>query len=228
MMGKREKLRVAVLISGRGSNMEAIADACQQNLINAQIVRVLADRNDAAGVELARRRGLTAGVVDRHQYPDRTRHEAAVADAIDSCGTQLVALAGYMRILSPEFVQRHAGRILNIHPSLLPKYKGLDTHRRALQANESEHGASVHYVCAELDDGPIICQARVPVMVGDTEKSLAARVLMREHEIYPMAIGLIAAGRLQLRDGRIVLDGRALAAPLTYDDPTVTLQRVHV
>lgn len=194
--------------------MEAIADACQRDLINAKIVRVIADRGDAAGIESARGRGLPATVVDRHQYPDRAQHEAAVADVISSCDAQLVALAGYMRILSPEFVQRHAGRMLNIHPSLLPRYKGLHTHRRVLQAGESEHGASVHFVSAELDDGLVICQARVPILPGDTEDSLAARVLTREHTLYPMAIGLIAAGRLQLQDGRIMLDGRALSTPL--------------
>jgi phosphoribosylglycinamide formyltransferase 1 len=227
MMGAGEKLRLAVLISGRGSNMQALAQGCERNQIDAQIVRVIADRGSAAGVEIARRHGLIATVVERKQYCDRAQHEAAVADCLSSCSAELVALAGYMRILSPEFVQRYAGRMLNIHPSLLPKYKGLHTHRRVLEAGEKQHGASVHYVSADMDDGPIICQARVPVLAGDTEETLAARVLACEHKIYPMAVGLIAAGRMQLRDGRVLLVGRTLTVPLMADDPTGTLNSIH-
>jgi phosphoribosylglycinamide formyltransferase 1 len=217
MMSARERLRVAVLISGRGSNMLAIAEACAQNLIDVQIVRVIADRSSAQGIDSARRLGLVASVVDKAQYPAREQHEAAVADAINSCGAQCVALAGYMRILSPSFVEQYSGRMLNIHPSLLPKYKGLHTHRRALEAGEHEHGASVHFVSPDLDAGPIICQARVPVVAGDTEESLAARVLVCEHKIYPMALGLIADRRVRLKDGQVFFDDRPLAQPLTDD-----------
>jgi phosphoribosylglycinamide formyltransferase-1 len=225
MKAAREKLRLAVLISGRGSNMEAIAEACAQNLIDARIVRVIADRGTAAGIERARRLGLTGTVIEAAGYADRDRHEEALTDSIRSCGAELVVLAGYLRILSAAFVQRHAGRVLNIHPSLLPKYRGLHTHRRALEAGEREHGASVHFVSAELDGGPVICQARVPVLPGDTEESLAARVLIREHKIYPLVIGLIAAGRVRLKDERVWLDGHALTQPLTEDDPAIGLKR---
>jgi len=224
----RHKLRLAVLISGRGSNMEAIARACAQQTIEAQIVRVIADRADAAGIAIAQRMGLARIVIERARYHNRDEHELAVCDAIDGCEAGLVALAGYMRILSPAFVQKYAGRLLNIHPSLLPAYKGLHTHRRVIENGEREHGSSVHYVSAGLDAGPVICQTRVAVTPEDTEQTLAARVLVGEHTIYPLVIGLIATGRVQLSGDRVMFDDRPLAAPLTDDDPLLRAAPSHV
>jgi phosphoribosylglycinamide formyltransferase-1 len=223
----RERLPVVVLISGGGSNMAAIARACAQGLIAAQVVQVIADRAGAGGVELARSLGLTATLIESASYPTREAHELAMAQLIDHSGAGLIALAGYMRVLSASFVRKYRGRMLNIHPSLLPRFKGLHTHRRALEAGEREHGASVHFVTAELDGGPLICQARVPVLPGDSEQTLAARVLAREHRIYPKAVGLIADGRIQLNADQVLLDGRALAAPLNDDDivPAAPLPR---
>jgi phosphoribosylglycinamide formyltransferase-1 len=217
-MSAGAKLRVAALISGRGSNMAAIAGACTRGVIAAEVVGVIADRVEAPGIALAQGLGLATQIIAADRFPDRTGFEAALAEAIDGCNAELIVLAGFMRILSAPFVQRYADRLLNIHPSLLPKYKGLHTHRRVLQAGEREHGVSVHLVTPELDGGPVICQARVAVMPGDTESRLAARVQVQEHRIYPMVVGLIAAGRLQLKAGSILLDGRALAAPLVTDD----------
>jgi phosphoribosylglycinamide formyltransferase 1 len=211
-------LPLAVLISGRGSNMASIARACQSGEIDARIVRVLADRADAAGIALAESLGHPVQVVAAAQFQDRLGFEAALADAIDAAGARLVVLAGFMRILSPPFVQRYTGRMLNIHPSLLPKYKGMHTHRRVLEAGEHEHGVSVHFVTEALDGGPVIYRARVPVLPSDTEQSLASRVLLEEHRIYPKVIGLIAARRLALAGANVLFDGQLLASPLE-DEP---------
>jgi phosphoribosylglycinamide formyltransferase-1 len=227
-MMAREKLRLAVLISGGGSNMAAIARACMQNQIDARIVHVIADRGTAGGIELAKSLGLPTTLVESVRYQGREDHERAIAATIEQSDAQLLLLAGYMRILSTTFVSTYLGRLLNIHPSLLPKYKGLHTHRRVLEGGEREHGASVHFVSSELDGGPIICQARVPVLPGDTEQTLAARVLTREHKIYPKVVGLVAAGRVQLSGDRVLFDGRPLAAPLSDDDSPVTTQPHHV
>lgn len=207
-------LTVAVLISGRGSNMAAIAAACGSGQINARIVRVIADRATAGGIELARQLGLETSVVPARQYADRTGSEAALQAAIDASGARLVVLAGFMRVLSPEFARHYAGRMVNIHPSLLPKYPGLHTHERALAAPEREHGASVHLVTGELDAGPLLRQARVPVLPGDTPASLSARVQAQEHIIYPEVIGWFASGRLRAVDGLPWLDGRPLRQPV--------------
>ncbi len=216
-MGADGKLALAVLISGRGSNMLAVARACESGRLNASIELVLSDRADAAGLAAAAAMGLATQVV---RNVERERFEVELAAAIDRSGARLVLLAGFMRVLSPAFVATYPGRLLNIHPSLLPKYKGLHTHRRALEAGDREHGASVHFVTAELDDGPIICQARLAVHAGDTEQSLAARVLEQEHRLYPFALGLIAAGRLRLGEAGVVVDGQLLQAPLEMpDDP---------
>jgi phosphoribosylglycinamide formyltransferase 1 len=213
------KLRVAILISGRGSNMLAIARACAAERIDATVVRVIADRASAAGIEIASGLGLETEVIPAKQFAERAAFEGALAQALQRCDAELIALAGFMRVLSPEFVQRFAGRLLNIHPSLLPRHKGLHTHRRVLQAGEREHGASVHFVTAELDGGPVICQAQLQVAAGEDEHSLAERVLTLEHRIYPHVIGLIAAGRLELRGHAIYLDGRPLTAPLSEYPP---------
>ena len=218
-MSRSGKLKLAVLISGRGSNLLAIAQACRDDRLDATIELVLSDRGDAAGLAAAAALGLATAVIARANFPTREAFETALAAAIDRSGAELVLLAGFMRILSAPFAQRYAGRLLNIHPSLLPKYKGLGTHRRVLEAGEHEHGASVHFVTGELDGGPVICQGRIAVRAGDSSQSLAARVLTVEHRIYALAISLIAAGRLQLRGDTILLDGVALEAPIVEDEP---------
>jgi phosphoribosylglycinamide formyltransferase-1 len=217
-MSDRGRLELAVLISGRGSNMLALAQACHEGRIRARIARVIADRAAAApGLATASASGLDTLMLEAPAQGDRADYESALADACDRTGAGLVLLAGFMRVLSAGFVMRFNGRLLNIHPSLLPKYKGLHTHRRVLEAGEREHGASVHFVTAELDGGPVICRARVAVLPDDTEQTLAARVLVQEHRIYPLSVGLIAEGRLALTDAGVVLDGQALRAPLEVD-----------
>jgi phosphoribosylglycinamide formyltransferase 1 len=213
------RLKLAVLISGRGSNLLAIAHACRERRLAARIVLVISDRADAAGLNAARELRLATAVIGAGTVADRSRFEAALLAAIDGSGAELVALAGFMRILSAAFVQHYLGRLLNVHPSLLPNYKGLHTHRRVLAAGEAEHGASVHFVTAELDGGPVIAQARVTVRAGDSEQELAARVIHEEHRIYPMVIGLIAAGRLRLQGAAVMLDGQPLASPLLEEPP---------
>jgi phosphoribosylglycinamide formyltransferase-1 len=205
------RLRLAVLISGRGSNLLAIHAACQRGTLDADIVLVASDRA-APGIDAARAAGLQAELIDARQFEDRAAHDAAMQTRIDAARADVVVLAGYMRILTPAFVGHYAGRLLNIHPSLLPRHKGLRTHRRVLEAGDAEHGASVHYVTAELDGGPVVLQGRVPVLPGDTEAALSARVQACEHSIYPEVLQWIASGRLVYRDGP-VLDGEPLRAP---------------
>jgi phosphoribosylglycinamide formyltransferase 1 len=216
-------LPVAVVISGRGSNMEAIARAAQSKTKDPsgsgyEVVRVIADRETAGGLARAAGLGIPTSVVPVKQFPDRESFDAALAREINASGAQLVALAGFMRILSPDFVQRFADRLLNIHPSLLPKYKGLDTHARAIAAGDSHHGASVHYVTAELDGGPVIMQGRLRLRSGDTPDTVSARVHELEHIIYPHACSLIATGRIQCRSGAVYLDNEPLAAPLVEEN----------
>lgn len=211
--------RLAILISGAGSNMVAIARACASGAVAADVAVVIADTPDAGGLARASELGLTAMVVDRHHFrragsADREAFEQALHTAITDSGADFVILAGFMRVLSASFVQRHAGRLLNIHPSLLPLHKGLDTHARVLAAGDTEHGATVHYVTAELDGGPLIAQAAVPVSAGDTVASLSARVHAAEHMLYPMVIQWLTSGRLQWNAGRPLLDGMPLAAPV--------------
>jgi phosphoribosylglycinamide formyltransferase-1 len=179
------------------------------------VVRVLSDEPTAGGLALASGLGLDAGIVARARFADRAAFEAALVAAIDAAQPDLLVLAGFMRVLSPEFTTRYAARLLNIHPSLLPAYRGLHTHERVLAAGERESGATVHFVTAELDGGPPVLQARVPVLPGDTVATLSARVQQREHIIYPKVIGWIASGRLRGADGAAWLDGRRLDAPLT-------------
>jgi phosphoribosylglycinamide formyltransferase 1 len=207
-------LPVAVVISGRGSNMEAIARAAQAAGSGYQVVRVIADRADAVGLTRAAALGVPTSVVPGKQFADRRSFDAALAAEIEASGARLIALAGFMRILSAEFVQRFAGRMLNIHPSLLPKYKGLDTHARAIAAGDSHHGASVHYVTAELDGGPVIMQGRLRLRPGETPEMVSARVHALEHIIYPHVCSLIATGRVECRGATVYFDGEPLAAPL--------------
>jgi phosphoribosylglycinamide formyltransferase-1 len=210
----RPALRLGVLISGRGSNMQAVAKACREGRINAQIVAIVADRDDAGGLAIARELGLATAVVPWKQFADRAAFERALADVLEAHRAEIIVLAGFMRILSPEFADAFAGRLINIHPALLPKYRGLDTHRRCLAAGDAEHGASVHFATAELDGGPVILQSRIDVRPAETEKDLAARVLATEHVILPRVLGWLAEGRLVWRDGRGWLDGKPLDAPL--------------
>jgi len=207
-------LPVVVLVSGRGSNLRAIDARIADGELPARILAVLSDREDAAALAWAAERGLATRVVPQRQYADRAAFEAALGNVIAGYAPALVVLAGFMRILGAPLVERFAGRMLNIHPSLLPKYPGLHTHRRVLEAGDAEHGASVHFVTTELDGGPVVLQARVPVLPGDDEAMLAQRVLVQEHRIYPLAIRWFAEGRLRLDGGVVSFDGRPVAAPL--------------
>ncbi len=212
------ELPVAVVISGRGSNMEAIARASLSGASRYRVVRVIADRDSAGGLARAATLGIPTSVVPVKQFADRASFDAALAAELDASGARLVALAGFMRILSAEFVQRFEGRLLNIHPSLLPKYKGLDTHARAIAAGDTQHGASVHYVTAELDGGPVIMQGRLRLRPTDTPEAVSARVHTLEHIIYPHVCSLIAAGRIECRNGTVFFDGAPLAAPLIEEN----------
>ncbi|HYM42376.1 MAG TPA: phosphoribosylglycinamide formyltransferase [Steroidobacteraceae bacterium] len=209
------ELELAILISGRGSNMTALARACQAGTLPARVAVVIADREAAGGLGSARELGIATETVA--PVRDTVEFERALEALIERYRPGALALAGFMRVLSASFVARYLGRIFNIHPSLLPKYRGLHTHRRVLEAHETEHGASVHFVTPELDAGPVVLQSRVRVHAGDTEASLAARVLATEHVIYPRALGWFAAGRLAWRDGGAWLDGRRLEAPVVED-----------
>lgn len=213
-MSSRSRLRLGVLISGRGSNMQAVAHACRDGRINADITVVVADRDDAGGIEVARELGLRTAVVSWKSCADRAAFEQALAAVLETYGVEIVVLAGFMRVLSPGFAAAFAGRLINIHPALLPKYRGLNTHRRCLEAGDTEHGASVHFATAELDGGPVVLQSRIEVQPGDTEKDLAARVLATEHVILPRVLSWLADGRLTWRDGHGWLDGKPLDTPI--------------
>jgi phosphoribosylglycinamide formyltransferase-1 len=210
-------LELAILISGRGSNMLAIARACQDGRIAARVAVVLSDRADAAGLASAADLGIPTAVVAHGAPRDSALFEARLAVELESRGAQAIALAGFMRILSGAFVGHWLGRIFNIHPSLLPDYRGLHTHRRVLAARDAAHGASVHFVTAELDGGPVVLQSRLAVAPGEDEVALMARVQATEHIIYPRALGWFAQRRLVWRDGAAWLDGRRLDAPIVED-----------
>jgi phosphoribosylglycinamide formyltransferase-1 len=217
MSSARERLPVVVLISGRGSNLRAIATGARAATLPVEICAVVSDRSDAAGLDWARDAGLHCVVLSPNQFRDRADYDEALAALVASFEPGLVVLAGFMRILGPAFVDRFEGRTLNIHPSLLPRHRGLDTHRRVLEAGEREHGASTHFVTRELDGGPVVIQASVPVLDGDDEASLAERVLAVEHRIYPETIRWFATGRLRFRDGAAWLDGRRLDRPVRIE-----------
>lgn len=207
-------LRLAVLVSGTGSNLGAILDACRSGHIRAQVLLVISDRPGAPALGRAQAHGIPTLELPPLTGESRTSHGERLLAALAPFDIELVVLAGYMRILSSEFVQTLAGRLINIHPSLLPRHKGLHTHRRVLEAGELEHGCTVHFVTAELDGGPPVLQSRIAVLAGDDETRLAARVLEREHVIFPRVIGWIADGRLTCDDGIPRFDGHALTAPL--------------
>jgi phosphoribosylglycinamide formyltransferase-1 len=211
------RLPIVILISGRGSNMRAIAEQATKGALAVEIRAVISDRADAPGLATAAEFGIPAVALSPRDYTDRPAYDSALASLVASYSPALVVLAGFMRILTPNFIGPFSDRILNIHPSLLPKYRGLHTHRRALEAGDTCHGVSVHFVTQELDGGPVIIQARVPVLPGDSEADLSARVQRQEHRIYPAAIEWFAQGRLELRDDRAWLDGRRLDEPVTTE-----------
>ena len=197
---------IVILISGRGSNMESLLNAVATGSLNVHVAAVLSNRPDAKGLETAIAKGIPTRIVDHKAFAGREAFDAAMVEAIDAFSPDLVVLAGFMRILSEGFVQHYAGRLINIHPSLLPAFPGLHTHRRALQEGVRVHGCTVHFVTLALDHGPIIVQSAVPVLDGDDEVSLAARVLEQEHQIYPLAVGWFAEGFLHLVDDRVRFD----------------------
>ncbi len=194
-------MSVVVLISGRGSNMQALIEA------DLPVSAVISNRADAGGLAIAARHGIATGIVEHRGYSTREAFDAALAVEIERYSPRLVALAGFMRILTPGFVQRYCGRLVNIHPSLLPSFTGLDTHARAIEAGVKLHGCTVHFVVAEVDHGPIIAQASVPVLTDDTADTLAARVLREEHRIYPQAVRWFLEGRLAVRGKRVDVSG---------------------
>ena len=198
------KTRTAILISGRGSNMQALVDAARADDYPAEIVLIASNRPDAPGLEWANARGLPTLAIDHKRYATRDAFEDALQKALETAGTELVALAGFMRLMTPAFVEQWRDRMINIHPSLLPSFKGLHTHERALAAGVKITGCTVHFVRAEMDEGPIIAQAAVPVLSGDDPVTLAARVLAAEHRLYPSALKLVASGRIR-RDGEKIV-----------------------
>jgi len=211
-------LSLVVLLSGSGSNLQAIIDAIANGL-PAKITAVISNRDDAYGLERAAKSGIETRVLNHKPYPDRETYDQALIELIDSFQPDLIILAGFMRILSPRFVQHYQGRLLNIHPSLLPKHKGLHTHQRALEAGDTIHGASVHFVTEELDGGPVVLQAQVPVEANDTEERLAARVLKQEHIIYPQVIRWFAEGRITISNHQLEMDGKPLNDPVIIRQP---------
>jgi len=210
--------KIVILISGRGSNMEALIRARDAGELPVTIAAVLSNRSDAKGLATAAAAGIATEVINHKAYPNREAFDAALAVAIDAYAPDLVVLAGFMRILTDDFVRHFEGRLLNIHPSLLPAFPGLDTHQRALDEGVRIHGCTVHFVTPALDHGPVVIQAAVPVLDGDDETALAARVLAQEHRVYPQAVRWFAEGRLSLENGKVRLaaaqdGGRALVVP---------------
>jgi len=204
-----QRRRVAVLISGRGSNMAALIEAAKDKSYPAEIALVLSNRPDAGGLATARANGIATAVVDHKPFgKDRTAFDNAMQTVLEQHNIELICLAGFMRLLSAPFVDRWQERMLNIHPALLPAFKGLDTHKRAIEAGAKVHGATVHFVVADMDAGPIIMQGAVAVLPSDTEETLGARVLEVEHRIYPAALKLVAEGRVRVSGGRCLIDGR--------------------
>ncbi|WP_286804248.1 MULTISPECIES: phosphoribosylglycinamide formyltransferase [unclassified Marinimicrobium] len=209
-MSSAQPTRVVVLISGSGSNLQALIDGQRRGQLPIDIVAVISNRPAVRGLLRAEHAGIPAKVLDHTRYDSREAFDTALQECIDHYRPELVVLAGFMRILTPTFTRHYEGRMLNIHPSLLPKYQGLHTHQRALDAGESEHGVTVHFVTAELDGGPPAVQARVPVLPGDDAESLAARVQSQEHVIYPLAVQWFAEGRLRMESGRALLNNEPL------------------
>ena len=207
---KRKKL--VILISGSGSNLQAFIDQCASGVLNAEIACVISNKADAYGLTRASNAGIATQVIDHKAYANREAFDMALASTIDQYAPDLIILAGFMRILTPGFVEHFLGRLINIHPSLLPKYTGLHTHQRALDAGESHGGATVHFVTAELDGGPAIIQASVAIDEGDTAETLAKKVLAKEHIIYPMAVSWFLQKRVHLENNNVILDGKSLSS----------------
>src|SRR5690606_34662253 len=207
-----------VLISGEGTNLQALIDSARDGRLNARIAAAISDRRDARGLDRARRAGIDAIFLGRKEFPDRDAYEHALAETIDTYSPAAVVLAGVLRVLGPRFVRRFEGRMLNIHPSLLPRHRGLDTHRRALEAGDREHGATVHFVTEELDAGPAVIQYRMPVHPRDSVETLVERVHRGEHVILPRATDWLVTGRLQLAGGEVMLDGERLVAPVVVEE----------
>ena len=205
-------MRIAVLISGNGSNLQALIDACKAGRVAGELVGVISNKSDAFGLQRAATAGIGAKVIANSAYTSRDEYDAALIQQLDEWQVDLVVLAGFMRILTPAFVQHFTGRTLNIHPSLLPKYQGVKTHERAIAAGDQVHGASVHFVTEELDGGPVVLQAKVPVFEDDTPDELAARVLTQEHQIYPLVVHWFCQGRLKMVEHKAWLDGNLLPA----------------
>ena len=203
---------VVVLLSGTGSNLQALIDSTRTGDSPVRIAAVISNRSDAYGLQRARDAGIDTRSLDHKAFEGREAFDSALIELIDAFAPKLVVLAGFMRILSADFVRHYEGRLLNIHPSLLPKYKGMHTHQRALDAGDSEHGCSVHFVTEELDGGPLVVQAVIPVQLGDTPQTLAQRVHAQEHQIYPLAVRWFAEGRLRLGEHGAVLDGQPVPA----------------
>ena len=206
----------AILISGSGTNLQAFIDETASGKLNLDLSVVLSNRPEAAGLERARKANISTECLRHQDYPQREKFDAALVETLGEYQPDLVILAGFMRILTATFVNQFSGRILNIHPSLLPKFPGLDTHQRAIDAGEKWHGSTVHFVTEQLDGGPAIIQGRVPLMPDDSAVNLAARVLEIEHRIYPEAVRMFAAGRLEYRDSGAWLDGERLQEPLQW------------
>jgi phosphoribosylglycinamide formyltransferase 1 len=212
-------LNVAVLISGRGTNLQSLIDACGEAEFPARIALVLSDVPDVMGLDRAELDGIPTAVIERKDFEDKKKFEDAIHDALKKAKVDLVCLAGFMRLVSDTFVDRWHDKLINIHPSLLPAFKGLEVHERVLASGVRVSGCTVHFVRAEMDVGPIIVQAAVPVMPDDDTKALAARVLRQEHQIYPLAVRLIAEGRAKVVDERVVLDGVAMAETTLANPP---------
>ncbi|MCB1768675.1 MAG: phosphoribosylglycinamide formyltransferase [Candidatus Competibacteraceae bacterium] len=220
-MTAERKCRLVVLISGRGSNLQAILDQAASGELPVEVAAVISNRPGVQGLERARQAGVPALELDHKNFPDRPEFEAALIALIDRQQPDLVILAGFMRVLTASFTEHYRGRLFNIHPSLLPKFRGLHTHERAIAAGETEHGATIHFVTAELDGGPIIVQARVPVLPDDDPDTLAARVLAQEHRLYPQAIHWFTEGRLTLKGEQVWFDGKSLVEPLKLEDSPI-------
>lgn len=208
---------IVVLISGSGSNLQAILDACATGFIAGRVSAVISNKAGVFGLERAQQAGVPTQVLDHKVFADRTAYDQALCQTIDHFQPDLVVLAGFMRILTPAFVAHYQGRLLNIHPSLLPKYQGLNTHQRAIDAGDTEHGCSVHFVTAELDGGPVVLQAKVPIFAGDDAALVAARVHEQEHRIYPLVVRWFCQNRLQQQADKALLDGQILS-PHGYAD----------
>jgi len=208
------RLPIVVLISGSGSNLQAIIDAIDNGTLHAEIRAVISNRSDAYGLERAHQHGIPTAVIEHQNYPDREQFDNALQHCIDQYQPQLLVLAGFMRILTRGFVDHYQGHMVNIHPSLLPAYTGLHTHQRAIEAGDSQHGVSIHFVTNELDGGPVISQARVAIHPGDQAEVLARRVLEQEHRLYPLTLEWFCQGRIQQQHNQAIFDGQTLNKPI--------------